>query len=174
MCAAEAEPRTIFLTCHQRCTAGVIIQIAMSTLPTVRRFCTNTKTGNRMNVETVPLVYEANDECCASFGGGRIANTNNGANSKVHYFLIDHSGCKRVVAKGMPMSRIYLDHQITIPSAKLGNNCCTSSGSGNGPWYPCPTMPISGYGSTINNLRSRLRCAVRLWSFSIQIVRFRS
>lgn len=67
------------------------------------------------------LVYEANDECCALFGGGRIANTNNGANSKVHYFLIDHSGCKRVVAKGMPMSRIYLDHQITIPSAKLGN-----------------------------------------------------
>lgn len=106
------------------------------------------------------LVYEANDECCASFGGGRIVNTNNGANSKVHYFLIDHSGCKRVVAKGMPMSRIYLDHQITIPSAKLGNNCCTSSGSGKGPWYPCPTMPISGYGSTINNLHSRLRCAV--------------
>ena len=53
-----------------------------------------------------------------------------------------------------------LDHKITIPSAKLGNNCCTSSGSGKGPWYPCPTMPISGYGSTINNLRSRLRCAV--------------
>ena len=72
-----------------------------------------------MNVETVPLVYEANDECCASFGGGRIANTNNGANSKVHYFLIDHSGCKRVVAKGMPMSRIYLDHQITIPSVTI-------------------------------------------------------
>ena len=31
------------------------------------------------------LVYEANDECFASFGGGRIVNTNNGANSEVHY-----------------------------------------------------------------------------------------
>ena len=67
---------------------------------------------------------------------------------KVRYFLTDHSGCKRVVAKEMP-DRIDLDRKITISSAKLGNNRCTSSGSGKGPWYPCPTMPISGYGSTI-------------------------
>ena len=58
----------------------------------------------------------------------------------------------------MSMRRIDLNRKITIPSAKLGNNRCTSRGKE--PWYPCPTMPISGYGSTINNLRSRLRCAV--------------
>ena len=45
-------------------------------------------------------------------------------------------------------------------SAKLGNNRCISSGSGKEPWYPCPTMPISVCGFTINNLHSRLRCAV--------------
>ena len=56
------------------------------------------------------LVYEANDECCASFGGGRIVNTNNGANSKVHYFLTDHYSCKCVVAKEMP-DRIDLDRK---------------------------------------------------------------
>ena len=42
------------------------------------------------------LVYEANDECCASFGGGRIVGTDNG--SEVHYFLTDHLGSVRVVA----------------------------------------------------------------------------
>ena len=78
---------------------------------------------------------------------------------KVRYFLTDHYSSKCVVAKEMSMRRIDLDRKITIPSAKLGNNRCTSSGGG-GLWYPCPTMPISGYGSTINNLRSRLRCAV--------------
>ena len=70
-----------------------------------------------MNVETVPLVYEANDECCASFGGGRIANTNNGANSKVHYFLTDHYSCKCVVAKEMP-DRIDLDRKDYYPFGK--------------------------------------------------------
>ena len=55
---------------------------------------------------------------------------------EVCYFLTDHYSCKCVMVKEMPMSRIYLDRKIIIPSAKLGNNCCTSSGSGKGPWYP--------------------------------------
>ena len=34
------------------------------------------------------------------------------------------------MVKEMPMSRIYLDRKIIIPSAKLVNNRCTSSGEG--------------------------------------------
>lgn len=47
---------------------------------------------------------------------------------KVRYFLTDHYSSKCVVAKEMSMRRIDLDRKITIPSAKLGNNRCTSSG----------------------------------------------
>lgn len=49
---------------------------------------------------------------------------------KVRYFLTDHYSSKCVVAKEMSMRRIDLDRKITIPSAKLGNNRCTSSGGG--------------------------------------------
>lgn len=47
---------------------------------------------------------------------------------EVCYFLTDHYSCKCVMVKEMPMSRIYLDRKIIIPSAKLVNNRCTSSG----------------------------------------------
>ena len=49
---------------------------------------------------------------------------------EVCYFLTDHYSCKCVMVKEMPMSRIYLDRKIIIPSAKLVNNRCTSSGEG--------------------------------------------
>ena len=48
---------------------------------------------------------------------------------EVCYFLTDHYSCKCVMVKEMPMSRIYLDRKIIIPSAKLVNRC-TSSGEG--------------------------------------------
>ena len=64
------------------------------------------------------LVYEANDECFASFGGGRIVNTNNGANSEVHYFLTDHLGSTRVVAKVTPTGREDLDRKDYYPFGK--------------------------------------------------------
>lgn len=38
------------------------------------------------------LVYNDGTFESASFGGGRIVGTNNGANSEVHYFLTDHLG----------------------------------------------------------------------------------
>ena len=45
------------------------------------------------------LVYNDGTFESASFGGGRIVGTNNGANSEVHYFLTDHlSSVRQVVA----------------------------------------------------------------------------
>ena len=41
------------------------------------------------------LVYNDGTFESASFGGGRIVGTNNGANSEVHYFLTDHLGSVR-------------------------------------------------------------------------------
>ena len=43
------------------------------------------------------LVYNDGTFESASFGGGRIVGTNNGANSEVHYFLTDHLGSVRQV-----------------------------------------------------------------------------
>ena len=52
------------------------------------------------------------------FGGGRIVGTNNSANSEAHYFLTDHLGSTRVVAKVTPTGRIDLDRKDYYPFGK--------------------------------------------------------
>ena len=64
------------------------------------------------------LVYNDGTFESASFGGGRIVGTNNGANSEVHYFLTDHLGSTRVVAKVTPTGRIDLDRRDYYPFGK--------------------------------------------------------
>ena len=54
----------------------------------------------------------------ASFGGGRIVATNDGASSEVHYFLTDHLGSTRVVAKVTPTGREDLDRKDYYPFGK--------------------------------------------------------
>ena len=64
------------------------------------------------------LVYNDGTFESASFGGGRIVGTNNGANSEVHYFLTDHLGSTRVVAKVTPTGREDLDRKDYYPFGK--------------------------------------------------------
>ena len=64
------------------------------------------------------LVYNDGTFESASFGGGRIVGTNNGTNSEVHYFLTDHLGSTRVVAKVTPAGRIDLDRKDYYPFGK--------------------------------------------------------
>ena len=54
----------------------------------------------------------------ASFGGGRIVGTNDGTSSEVHYFLTDHLGSTRVVAKVTPTRREDLDRKDYYPFGK--------------------------------------------------------
>ena len=64
------------------------------------------------------LVYNDGTFESASFGGGRIVGTNNDTNSEVHYFLTDHLGSTRVVAKVTPTGREDLDRKDYYPFGK--------------------------------------------------------
>ena len=68
------------------------------------------------------LVYDDGSFESASFGGGRIVGTNNGANSEVHYFLTDHLGSTRVVAKVTATGRQDIDRKDYYPFGKVWSN----------------------------------------------------
>ena len=62
------------------------------------------------------LVYDQGVFESAPFGGGRIVGTDNG--SEVHYFLTDHLGSVRVVAKVTTAGRDDLDRKDYYPFGK--------------------------------------------------------
>ena len=62
------------------------------------------------------LVYNNGQFESASFGSGRIVGTDNG--SEVHYFLTDHLGSTRAVAKVTPTRREDLDRKDYYPFGK--------------------------------------------------------
>ena len=70
----------------------------------------------RQHVYYGSLVYDDGTFESASFGGGRIVGTDNG--SEVHYFLTDHLGSTRVVAKVTPTGREDLDRKDYYPFGK--------------------------------------------------------
>ena len=92
------------------------------------------------------LVYDDGSFESASFGGGRIVGTNNGANSEVHYFLTDHLGSTRVVAKVTATGRQDIDRKDYYPFGKVWSN---------------PDMPASDNRYTSGKEQQYLRyCAV--------------
>ena len=63
------------------------------------------------------LVYYSNGEFSALFGGGRLVSEGN--TTAAHYFLTDHLGSTRVVAKVTPTGRIDLDRKDYYPFGKV-------------------------------------------------------
>ena len=62
------------------------------------------------------LVYDQGSFESAAFGGGRIVGTYD--DSEAHYFLTDHIGSTRVVAKVTPTGRVDLDRKDYYPFGK--------------------------------------------------------
>ena len=62
------------------------------------------------------LVYYSNGEFSMPFSGGRLVSEGN--TTEAHYFLIDHLGSTRVVAKVTPTGRIDLDRKDYYPFGK--------------------------------------------------------
>ena len=74
------------------------------------------ETWDRQHMYYGSLVYDDGTFESASFGGGRIVGTDNG--SEVHYFLTDHLGSTRVVAKVTTAGRDDLDRKDYYPFGK--------------------------------------------------------
>ena len=93
------------------------------------------ETWDRQYMYYGSLVYDDGTFESASFGGGRIVGTNDGANSEVHYFLTDHLGSTRVVAKVTTAGRDDLDRKDYYPFGKTWKQPLHFFGGGR-PWYP--------------------------------------
>ena len=65
------------------------------------------------------LVYDNGKFESASFGGGRLVGTNNGTDSEAHYFVTDHLGSTRVVAKVTSAGCEDLDRKDYYPFGKV-------------------------------------------------------
>ena len=110
--------RIIFLTCHQRLTAGAITRTTTTIYLADGTKIQHEYSDGQQDEYRGSLVYYNSGEFSESFGGGRIVGTNDGTSSEVHYFLTDHLGSTRVVAKVTPTRREDLDRKDYYPFGK--------------------------------------------------------